>query len=375
MHPTVKNIGDGRYQIVDGYTGDVLYDSVTSFAADFDETEHPRNPDGTFRTKAQIIAEEAVKNNENIGVVAKRMGMTIRELSAIRGDVADHVERLKKTPAEKPSPSRLQAMAKQALRNPVSLDDDIPQSAIIPAEIAADVVRNIRAGDARSKNEGRASPEPNIPDLASVMLPVSLFSPDYIQFIRETTSPDRVKRYVDEKPDAPVFAEIGKRKGNLFLNDGGHRLAAALERGDTHIHALVPVENIPTLKQRQPFAGNDDYIVEKNPRVEQWIFKHRSSGKEIGEIQLKRRGLGDDADYVTANVLVWPEFQRQGFASEMYKNAADYVESQGRKFYLSQSRSKDAQALHRKFKKLGILTDDGEILPSSRRPPEREKRK
>lgn len=366
----VRNLGQGRYQIVAATTGKVFYDSLTSFA--FDETEHPRNPDGTFRTKAQIIAEEAVKNNENIGAVAKRMGMTIRELSAIRGDVADHVERLKSVPAEKPSPPRLRAMAAQALRNPANLDGDIP---IIPTEIAGEIVRNIRAGDSRSKNEGRASPEPDIPALASVMLPVSQFTPDYIQFIRESTSPDRVKRYVDEKPDAPVFAAIGKRKGNLFLNDGGHRFAAALERGDTHIHALVPVDDIPALKQRQPFADSDDYTVEKNPRVEQWIFKHRTTGKEIGEIQLKRRGAGEDADYVTANVLVWPEFQRQGFASAMYKNAADYVESQGRKFYLSQSRSKDAQALHRKFKKLGILTDDGEILPSSRRPPEKEKRK
>jgi len=42
----VRNLGQGRYQIVAVTTGKVFYDSLTSFA--FDETEHPRDEDGKF---------------------------------------------------------------------------------------------------------------------------------------------------------------------------------------------------------------------------------------------------------------------------------------------------------------------------------------
>jgi GNAT superfamily N-acetyltransferase len=89
-----------------------------------------------------------------------------------------------------------------------------------------------------------------------------------------------------------------------------------------------------------------------------FIFK-TPDGKEIGELQLKLRA--NRKDMVTANLIVWPQFQRQGYATEFYRHAADWVNNAGVKFYTSQDRSKDALALHETLGSHGVIAKDGEI--------------
>lgn len=143
---------------------------------------------------------------------------------------------------------------------------------------------------------------------------------------------------------------------------------AQLEREAEGSTAPPKVEPEPAGPQpKKPFSDSEDYTVEKNPNYDQWVFKAKN-GKEIGEIQLKKRL--SDGNFVTANVLVWPEFQRKGYATKFYKNAADYAKSQGKKLYLSKDRSKDALKLHDFFAKKGILSEDGELFPEKPAKPE-----
>lgn len=91
----------------------------------------------------------------------------------------------------------------------------------------------------------------------------------------------------------------------------------------------------------------------------QFIFK-TEAGKEIGELQLKLRKRGSK-DMVAANLIVWPEFQRKGHATEFYRHAAAWVEAKGGKLYLSKDRTDDAKALHKSFKEKGFLDDNDRI--------------
>jgi len=65
--------------------------------------------------------------------------------------------------------------------------------------------------------------------------------------------------------------------------------------------------------------------------------------KEIGEITLKPVSGGLEV----ANVLVWPEFQRKGFATAFYKHAFEFARKRGKKLFASDDRTSDALALSR----------------------------
>lgn len=116
-------------------------------------------------------------------------------------------------------------------------------------------VQAIRAGDPRSKNEGRSISEVPTGRLQQVELPVSSFAPEYIDYLRESTNADRVQRYVSQKIDTPIYATPGKHaenKGKWTISDGGHRLLAAIERGDSIVRALVPEGSF-----KEPEMGRD----------------------------------------------------------------------------------------------------------------------
>lgn len=119
-----------------------------------------------------------------------------------------------------------------------------PGQALSPEDARATVAK-IRAGDARSKNGGAPVPEPPTGSLKQVDLPTSSFSASHIEHLRESTDPSRVADYVNSKPQEPIYAVPGKRGANVgkyVINDGGHRLLAAIDRGDSSIKALVPAD-------------------------------------------------------------------------------------------------------------------------------------
>lgn len=88
----------------------------------------------------------------------------------------------------------------------------------------------------------------------------------------------------------------------------------------------------------------------------QFVFKQ--GGKEIGEISTTARS---DGHHEVSNVLVWPDHQRKGHATKFYKHAHDFAKSQGKKLYISNDRTPDAQNLHKHFTAKGNLKSSGEI--------------
>jgi GNAT superfamily N-acetyltransferase len=88
----------------------------------------------------------------------------------------------------------------------------------------------------------------------------------------------------------------------------------------------------------------------------QFIFK--SGGKEVGEISIAPR---DDGNFEVSNVLVWPQFQRQGNGTQLYRHAYDFAKSQGKSLFISNDRTDDAKALHKTLESKGVLSQGGKI--------------
>ena len=110
----------------------------------------------------------------------------------------------------------------------------------IPAEEAKKIIQKNRAGDERSKRKGVIEEyETNWGDMKLINLPLSVLRNDQIEWYNDSTNLERVNSYSKQEIDTPVVFNINQ-KGNLVLSDGGHRIMAALQRGDKTIVALVP---------------------------------------------------------------------------------------------------------------------------------------
>jgi hypothetical protein len=112
------------------------------------------------------------------------------------------------------------------------------EGAALSGDVAAKEIAKNRAGDARSKNKGIASPERKPPPMVRVNVPLGAIRKQTIQYMRDSTNADRVNRYADQKIDTPITLRVNQ-KGNIVVDDGGHRLLAAIKRGDSSIPAML----------------------------------------------------------------------------------------------------------------------------------------
>jgi len=126
--------------------------------------------------------------------------------------------------------------------------DEWIASAISP-EDAAPLLSKIRAGDERSKNKGDRRPEPVLRPVVLASVPIASLPERIIQQLRETTSAERVKEYASQKIDTPAILTVLRSGDGLGVSDGGHRIMAAIARGDTHVSAFVPVGSYELLKK------------------------------------------------------------------------------------------------------------------------------
>lgn len=120
-------------------------------------------------------------------------------------------------------------------------------------------------------------------------------------------------------------------KQHRYYNRG--RLGESVESGLTVTHAS--------------YGGKDQFVF------------HHPEGSEVGEISVHPRR---DGHYEVSNVLVWRKHQRKGYASQMYAHAHAFAKSKGKKLYVSDDRTDDAKALHRKMTARGNLRPDGEVV-------------
>jgi phage portal protein BeeE len=124
-------------------------------------------------------------------------------------------------------------------------------SAISPGD-AAPILSKIRAGDERSKNKGDKRPEPVLKPVVLASVPIASLPERVVQQLRETTSAERVERYASQKIDTPAILTALRSGEGFGVSDGGHRIMAAIARGDTHVPAFVPVGSYELLKK---FSG------------------------------------------------------------------------------------------------------------------------
>lgn len=118
----------------------------------------------------------------------------------------------------------------------------------------------------------------------------------------------------------------------------------------------APVKN--NEKKTPPFKVDTHINAEWD--TPHFIFR-TPEGKEIGELMLKLTERGSK-DMVPANLLVWPEFQRKGYATAFYKHAFDWMQENDKgKFLISRDRTDNAKSLHKSFEKQGFLNQDGEL--------------
>lgn len=114
-------------------------------------------------------------------------------------------------------------------------------------EEASEVLGKIRAGDSRSKNKGENRPESVSKPQQLKSVPLGEIPESTLQLLRESTDPKRVSDYAGQSIDTPVFLTPLRKGSGYGVSDGGHRILAAIQRGDTHIKAYVP-----TQKQADP---------------------------------------------------------------------------------------------------------------------------
>jgi len=173
------------------------------------------------------------------------------------------------------------------------------EAAALPPEKAERVVASVRAGRHDSKNKGVNGGREFIKEpLVPVRLPLSLFDEEYRQFIRESTNPDRVEAYSKIRIHEPVYAMPPRRSATSWhVSDGGHRLMAALRRGDTSINAMVP------LSSRESLTG-----------VSLSMFPFDIALDRFSEVQkmIRDAGLGRDMTKV-----------QRGYARRVYKMMRD----------------------------------------------------
>ncbi len=120
--------------------------------------------------------------------------------------------------------------------------------------------------------------------------------------------------------------------------------------------AETPREEVGPVKEATSKIGGMEITKRDTGTGTQYIAK--VEGKEVGEIVTKQKA---DGNYEVSNVLVWPEHQGKQYATDLYRLAYSEVNAAGKKLYISDDRTQDAQALHQRFKDKGILRDDGEI--------------
>lgn len=147
------------------------------------------------------------------------------------------------------------AMTIKAVKDPRDGDGDgkwfdgtpQEQQATFPDRLSrdqsAEMIAKIRAGDDRSKNKGEIRTEDVKTPHTKVSVALSDIPPDVVELLETSTDKRRVDAYARQTIDTPVILFKRRKTKDWGVSDGGHRILAAIKRGDAHIDAYVPDES------------------------------------------------------------------------------------------------------------------------------------
>jgi phage head maturation protease len=175
--------------------------------------------------------------------VAPRSSYSSNEPPSDKWNIKEKYEEWKRSGQSAPAAESAAHPAAAPAKEPWEMSKNEFESSALNGKESAEKLDAIRAGDARSKNRGelrKANPESAH---VLVNLPIDTFTPEDIQHLRESTNAERVASYVGQDIDTPIHATPKRKKDGFVLNDGGHRVLAAIERGDKTIPALVPADS------------------------------------------------------------------------------------------------------------------------------------
>ena len=114
------------------------------------------------------------------------------------------------------------------------------ESESISPESAKRIIEQRRAGDERSKHKGVFPGEDPMPrqPMVETEIPISIIPNSEIETLSDASNKKRVEEYSKQKISTPVTV-VRSGQGGLFVSDGGHRIMAAIKRGDKTIPALI----------------------------------------------------------------------------------------------------------------------------------------
>jgi len=115
---------------------------------------------------------------------------------------------------------------------------------IVDPSEALDIIQKARVGGKRKGEAVGSFPDSVKEPMAIIELPIADIGAEEIETLKSASNPERVLDYSKQKIDVPIYAKRLRRSNGWYVEDGGHRVTAAILRGDKIIKAIVPVSSI-----------------------------------------------------------------------------------------------------------------------------------
>lgn len=119
----------------------------------------------------------------------------------------------------------------------------------ISPEEALDIIQKARIGGKRAGEPLGAFPDSVDEPMAIIELPIDMIGDEEIANLKDASNPDRVMDYSKQTITTPIYAKRKRKSDGWYVMDGGHRVTAAILRGDKTIKAIVPISSLPDLKE------------------------------------------------------------------------------------------------------------------------------
>lgn len=131
----------------------------------------------------------------------------------------------------------------------------------ISPEEALEIVQKARIGGKRAGEPLGAFPDSVDEPMALIDLPIDMIGDEEIASLKDASNPDRVMDYSKQTITTPIYAKRKRKSDGWYVMDGGHRVTAAILRGDKTIKAIVPVSSLPDLKESSDPSKYNEILI------------------------------------------------------------------------------------------------------------------
>jgi hypothetical protein len=182
--------------------------------------------------EAVLSSKEPIPSAEAVAVeqpVAQTEQPTVVEPTSITEPTPEVV------PVKKDSPLRQEAL-KYATADEFVVSQAIKEYS---AKEATKILTDARNTGKRKNNQEVFASDTSKEPMVLVNFPIEKIGQDELDTLSSASNKDRVSEYSKNKIDTPINLSINK-DGSVYIPDGGHRVLAAIKRGDKTIRSLIP---------------------------------------------------------------------------------------------------------------------------------------